>query len=633
MKENRIREILDAIKQVKIAVYGDFCLDAYWIMDPRGSEESEETGLRAEAVKRHYYSPGGASNITANLAALNPAEIRAIGVIGDDIFGRELSAQLKSLKVNIDDLAIQKENFDTYTFTKKYHDDQEDPRIDFGFYNSRNIETDHFILEKIREALKTSDILIFNQQVPGSITNPEFIDAVNDLFNEFTAKKVLLDTRHYNDRFRNIFRKTNDIEIARMNGFTYKPGDYVPMKKIAAFGKKTFEQYRKPVFVTCGERGIMSFDKDGIHETPGIQFLCRLDTVGAGDTTLSALGLCLAAGAGPAEAAEFANLAASVTVRKLFTTGTASGEEIIETAAEPDYLYRPDLADDPHEAYFLKGARIEICDREFPERDFHIRHALFDHDGTISTLRQGWETVMEKIMIDSITGSRKLKKTSKQYFRIKDRVLDYIEKSTGVQTLIQMEALVEMVREFGLAAPGEVLNKSAYKKIYNEALLDNMKERLGRIRKKPSTGKDFIIPGAVEFLNELRRKNVTLYLASGTDQEYVVEEAKSLGYAGLFDGGIYGATENLIKSSKKTVIRNILVKNRLAGHELAVFGDGPVEIREGLKVGGLAVGIASDEEKMKGVNQQKRSRLIKAGAQIIISGFSEYAVLLKLLCN
>ena len=53
MQSNRINEILEKIKSVKIAVYGDFCLDAYWLMDPDGSEVSVETGLKAEAVAKH----------------------------------------------------------------------------------------------------------------------------------------------------------------------------------------------------------------------------------------------------------------------------------------------------------------------------------------------------------------------------------------------------------------------------------------------------------------------------------------------------------------------------------------------------------------------------------------------------
>ena len=90
MTEQRIQELLNKIHNVDIAVYGDFCLDAYWILDPEGSEESVETGEKAEAVSRHYYSPGGASNVAANMAALEPGSIRAIGSVGDDIFGREL---------------------------------------------------------------------------------------------------------------------------------------------------------------------------------------------------------------------------------------------------------------------------------------------------------------------------------------------------------------------------------------------------------------------------------------------------------------------------------------------------------------------------------------------------------------
>ena len=127
----RVQEILKKIRKAKIAVYGDYCLDIYWIMNPQGSEISVETGLKAEAVQRQYYSPGGASNIVANLAALNPEKIMAVGVLGDDIFGRELKSQLNNLKVDITMLVTQKENFDTYAFCKRIIEEEEGPRIAF----------------------------------------------------------------------------------------------------------------------------------------------------------------------------------------------------------------------------------------------------------------------------------------------------------------------------------------------------------------------------------------------------------------------------------------------------------------------------------------------------------------------
>ena len=79
-----VKDILRKIENVSIAVCGDFCVDAYWIMNPEGSEVSVETGLQAEAIDRHYYTLGGASNVTANLAALKPAQIKTIGVVGND---------------------------------------------------------------------------------------------------------------------------------------------------------------------------------------------------------------------------------------------------------------------------------------------------------------------------------------------------------------------------------------------------------------------------------------------------------------------------------------------------------------------------------------------------------------------
>ena len=99
MGPEAIKDILLNIRNARIAVYGDFCLDAYLIMDPKGSEISVETGIKAEAVQRHYYSPGGASNITANLAALKPAKIFPIGVLGNDIYARELKLQLEAMGI------------------------------------------------------------------------------------------------------------------------------------------------------------------------------------------------------------------------------------------------------------------------------------------------------------------------------------------------------------------------------------------------------------------------------------------------------------------------------------------------------------------------------------------------------
>lgn len=629
MNEERIREILARIKTVKVAVYGDFCIDAYWLLDPRGSEVSLETGLSARAVGKHYYSLGGASNVVANLAALEPKAIQVIGVIGNDIYGRELTRQFNALGVDTSNLVIQKESFDTVAFGKPYLEGKEQPRMDFGFFNRRTEITDNVLLMSLEKALQRVDSLIVNQQVPGSIPNESFIHRANELFEKYCDKVVLLDSRHYGDKFKYIWRKTNDLEAARLNHIDVGLDDVLSLEDAEKYAKALYEQFERPVFLTRGARGIVAVDSDGFHEIPGIQLLKKLDIVGAGDTVTSALALCLGAGVKPAEAAEFANFAAAVTVQKLFQTGTASGAEILDVAKDVDYIYQPELASDIRHARYLEGSEIELCYDSIPRA--HVKHAVFDHDGTISTLRQGWELVMAPVMIKAVLGDQYETAGETIYQQVRQRVHEYIDQSTGIETIVQMEALVEMVREFGLVPAGKILDPLGYKRIYNDALMEMVSKRVEKFKCGELDVTDCTVKGAMPFLKELRQRGVKLYLASGTDRADVAAEAEALGYAELFDGGIYGSLGNVATHCKRMIIDRIMIENDLQGPELAVFGDGPVELRECRKRAGIAVGIASDEIRRYGLNVEKRARLVKAGAHIIVPDFSQYAKLLNLL--
>ncbi len=631
MERSRIKEILEKIHHVKIAVYGDYCLDAYWIMDPRGSEVSVETGLKAEAVAKHYYSPGGAGNVVSNLSALEPAHIKVIGVVGDDIYGRELRAQLDNRNADTRSLEIQKENFYTYTYLKKYFEGKEAPRMDFGLFNQRTRGIDEKLRDSIEEALKTTDALIFNQQIPGSITNEEFIDEMNILFDKYNDKIVVVDSRHFNNRFKNVYRKTNESEIAALCGIHANPDDTFSASELEKFGREIFSQSQKPVIITRGSRGVIVVDKSGIHHIPSIQINAKLDTVGAGDTYISALTLCLAAGIPPFEAAEFANFASAVTVQKLFTTGTATAEEILEVSYDPDFVYNADLADNPRSAVYIPGTEFELCDQSVTDRLGHIKHAVFDHDGTISTLRQGWEEIMEPVMIKAVLGEHYDTIDQAGYNQVVRQVQEFIDKTTGIQTIYQMEGLIDMIREFGYVPEEKILDKFEYKEIYNDALMEMVNKRLEKLKMGELDISDFTLKGAMDFLKGLKERGVTMYLASGTDVDDVINEARVLGYAELFEGGIYGAMRDVSKFSKKMVIEKIIRDNKLKGNELAVFGDGPVEMRECRRFDGIAVGIASNEIRRYGMNPEKRARVIKAGAQILISDFSQHRKLLNLL--
>jgi len=427
-----------------------------------------------------------------------------------------------------------------------------------------------------------------------------------------------------------IYRKTNDVEAARLNGVALEPAVHPSLPDLEAYATRLYADSGKPVFVTRGARGILTVADTGIHIAPGIQLLGKTDTVGAGDTVTSALALCLGAGLSPAEAAGFANFAAAVTVQKLFQTGTASPEDVLAISADPDYVFQPELAHDIRQAVYLEGTEIEACCHPLPQLS-GVRHAVFDHDGTMSTLRQGWEQVMAPMMIRAILGERYRTADETLYQRVAHRVREYIDKSTGIETLVQMEALVEMVTEFGVVPARDILDKSGYKAVYNDALMDVVKGRLAKYRRGELNIDDLTVKGAVGFLRSLRALGITLYLASGTDHEDVHGEAQALGYAELFDGGIYGALDDAHAHSKRRVIQRILAGHGLDGSHLAVFGDGPVELREARRRHGAAIGIASDEVRRYGLNPEKRTRLIEAGAQLLMPDFSQAGSLLALL--
>jgi len=271
----------------------------------------------------------------------------------------------------------------------------------------------------------------------------------------------------------------------------------------------------------------------------------------------------------------------------------------------------------------LPGTQIEIIAEKIPRG--RIRVAIFDFDGTLSLLREGWQEVMRPLMVEMICGHHAPTE------EITQAVEEYIDESTGLQTILQMEKLVEMVRAYGLVPEEQRLDAQGYKTIYNERLLRIVHRRLESLERGALQREQLLLRGAEAFVQTLYARGVTLYLASGTDRPDVQREAEILGVAQYFRGGIYGSLRTYQEYSKDQVIGRILTENQLEGPELVIFGDGPVEIRHAREYGAIGVGVASDEVKGFGLNPRKRDRLIQAGAHIIVPDFGEGEKLLAYL--
>ena len=219
------------------------------------------------------------------------------------------------------------------------------------------------------------------------------------------------------------------------------------------------------------------------------------------------------------------------------------------------------------------------------------------------------------------------RRSSETAEEIRPQMIDDIMRLNGKQTIYQMIQFAERVAERG----GQAREPLWYKNEYLRRIDQRIADRIEGLRNGVLERDNFLVFGARPVLEHLRRRNLSLYLASGTDEPYVRREAQLLDVARYFGPHIYGALDDYKKFSKKMVIENILRENQIPGQGLLSFGDGYVEIQNTKEVGGLAVAVASDEAHNGSgrMDEWKRQRLLGVGADVLIPDFRDVPELLK----
>ena len=627
MQIEEIKNTLKNFDKVSIGVIGDFALDIYYNIKQNTGENSIETGrpvVYGSSIKSQL---GAAANIANNLVTIGVKNIFAFGLLGNDILGRELKYQLNDKKINIESLISLDKDWETYTYVKPLENKDEISRLDFGSQNFSSNESLNILLENLKKNIKILDALIINQQFKNPLLNNYALTKLNDVLAENPNCKVFCDLRNEFVRINNSILKVNSFSISKELGielFDEKDSD-LSQKYL----KLLYDKIKTPLLMIRGESGLIYFDGNNFHSVPGIYLTGEIDKLGAGNACISTFAACIGSGASVKTSLEIANLAYAIIAKRIKQTGTVSQEEIIKLAEESYYNYDLALAYDPRKAKYFENSEIEIIG-ELP-CNLNIQSVILDHDGTISTLREGWETVMHKVMIEEICGEKLLHISSDEYNRLSIICEKFINDTTGIQTIIQMMGLRDIILEEGYVQRDKVKTPAEYKAIYLDNLMYSVNDRIKKYNNGERSIHDFTILGSVEMLKSFHGKNLKLFLASGTDEDSVVAEAQSLGYSNLFSGGIRGSKGNEIGDAKKIVINRIIEEGNCKGENLMVVGDGPVEIIEGRKVGALCIGIASDEVRRHGMNYKKRTRLIRAGSNIIIPDFSQLNQLLKII--
>ena len=243
-----------------------------------------------------------------------------------------------------------------------------------------------------------------------------------------------------------------------------------------------------------------------------------------------------------------------------------------------------------------------------------VKAVVCDFDGTFSTLRCGWEAVMKRMMLE--------------YLDDEKWIDSFIGETTGVQTILQMKGFLEELARRGVSLPSD--DPWFYKDRYNTMLMESVAARRDDVVSGKTPASEYHVPGAVLFLQALKTRGVKIYFASGTDEADVKAEADALGFAGFADG-IAGALPRSESCAKEAALKRLVELAGVKPEELAVIGDGKVEIALGKALGARTIGLATCETDFSRLDSAKKARLEKAGADMIAGDLRDTRSLLDFL--
>ncbi|MDO4550149.1 MAG: HAD family hydrolase [Planctomycetia bacterium] len=254
-------------------------------------------------------------------------------------------------------------------------------------------------------------------------------------------------------------------------------------------------------------------------------------------------------------------------------------------------------------------AEIEIIGLPVPES--RPRAAVFDFDGTISLIVDGWQEIFMDIFrraLSSFPGGNEIHD---------EKIAQIIDQNTGKRTISQAYSLVEEIRKLG-GSPEDPL---VYLNEFTRRLKAITAPRVQALKNGVKV-ENFVVPGIHSCLKMLREHAVKLCLVSGSPESVVLKSAELLGVREFFGDEIHGTRSDDGAFKKSEIFHQFLSKNGISPKELIGFGDGFTETRDVHEMGGLAIGIIFDKNTHSGVNEVRRNRLMEAGADWIISDYT-----------
>jgi len=302
-------KIISKFNQAKILVIGDLMLDEFIWGDV--SRISPEAPVPVVYAKSESFMPGGALNVVNNIRALG-GKAFPCGVIGHDIRGERLIAELKDLGIDVGGIVVDSKRPTTLK-TRVIARHQQVVRIDRERTEPIDQKVQGRILNFIQKKVPTVDVILIEDYGKGVITAQLLREVLKLVRRE--KKQITVDPKE--DHFA-YYRGVNVItpnhhEAQQATGI--KMNDRKSLRRI---GREFLNRLKpKAVLITLGEEGMCLFESSGrITHIPTVAQEVY-DVSGAGDTVISALSMALACGADMKVAAHLSNYAAGVVVGKV----------------------------------------------------------------------------------------------------------------------------------------------------------------------------------------------------------------------------------------------------------------------------------------------------------------------------
>ena len=324
---NRFQTIISHFKNKKILVIGDIILDQYIRGSvSRISPEAPVPIVLQEGIPN--FNPGGAANVANNLQSLG-AQVTLVGKIGNDAEGKFLIKDLKRRKILTDGIFVDK-RIPTSLKTRIIAHHQQVLRLDreviMDFENDeiskkmigfvyKNIDSfDAIIVSDYGKGVINADLL-FNIHTAASKKKTIIaVDPKVEHFGYYHGYTVITPNRKEAE---NAIR---NIKITQNAGkrFPVNTDQLVTDKDINLAGQALVSYLDlESLLITLGEAGMRLFEKgkEPVHINTHAEEV--YDVTGAGDTVISVFTLSLTTGASKKEAADLANYAAGIVVKKI----------------------------------------------------------------------------------------------------------------------------------------------------------------------------------------------------------------------------------------------------------------------------------------------------------------------------